>query len=319
MLCLLVFLTPIDTLAQQNFQWRNFTRFIDGLSSNDVRLITEDRRGQLWLATSNGLSHFDGFWHAIDVSDNNPNANDVSNVLITSDPLGAADFIWVATNAGVYQGRIDEQNPARIDWQRHYTIEDGLISNRVLTMIERRSGGEIWIGTPRGANWFDGETWHPVPNAEGGLEQGVQTIYEDESGDLWFGLSPNNTPNRLSHFDGVRWQVFGINDGLPNGDVQAIAVDATGRLCIGTTGGVGIYDGLTWEVVTAFDFLLDNRVSAIMRDSEETVWVGTTSGVSLFDHGRWNQLTKANGLVSNNIQALFESRSGERERSPPAR
>ena len=99
-LCLLVLLTPTDTLAQQNFQWRNFTRFIDGLSSNDVRFITEDRRGQLWLATSNGLSHFDGFWHAIDVSDNNPNANDVSSVLITSSPLATSDFIWAATNAG---------------------------------------------------------------------------------------------------------------------------------------------------------------------------------------------------------------------------
>ena len=334
-LCLIVLLPAPDLFAQQNFQWRNFTRFIHGLSGNNVRSITEDPRGQIWLATSTGLGRFDGFWHEIDVGGEGPNANDISRVLITNaltdSRVSERKIIWVATSAGMYQGIVDWRGGDQIDWQYHYTAEaDGLTDNRILTMVERRFSaergnvGEVWIGTPRGVNWFDGEAWQSVPNAAGGgLEHGVQVIYEDEAGTLWFGLSSNSTPNRLIRFDANRsdrrqWQVFGVNDGLPNGDVRTIATDQVGRLWIGTSKGIGIYDGATWEVITTHpsDFLggvglIDNRVSTIMQDRSGIMWIGTTSGINLFDRGRSYQLTKVNGLVSNNIQALFESREGE--------
>ena len=83
-LSLIVLLPSTDVSAQQNFQWRNFTRFIHGLSGNNVRFITEDARGQIWLATSTGLGRFDGFWHEIDVGGEGQNINDISRVLITN-------------------------------------------------------------------------------------------------------------------------------------------------------------------------------------------------------------------------------------------
>ena len=151
----------------------------------------------------------------------------------------------------MYQGIVDWRGGGQIDWQHHYTAEaDGLTDNRILTMVERRFSaehgniGEVWVGTPRGVNRFDGEAWQSIPNAAaGGLEHGVQVIYEDEAGTLWFGLSPNNTPNRLIRFDanrldGGQWRVFGVNDGLPNGDVRTIATDQVGRLWVGTNKGL---------------------------------------------------------------------------------
>ncbi len=303
----------LPAFAQQNFQWRNFTRIGDGLSSNNVRSITEDRSGQIWLATGVGLSRFDGFWHAIGVPGDNANANDVFQVL-----EDAHGFIWAATSAGLHRGVWNSQRN-QIDWLGHYTVEAGLIDNRILTILQRRNGEirriepvEIWIGTPLGVNWFDGAMWHPVANAEEGmLNQGVRVIYEDVAGNLWFGLSSSSTPERLSRFDGSRWDIFGVNDGLPNGIVQAISEDSLGNLWVGTTEGLAIYDGSTWQVATALDLLVGNNVQTIMRDSEGTMWVGTASGISLFDHGRWSHLTRANGLASNNIQALFEARNGE--------
>ena len=299
---LLIFLFPPVSFAQPNFQWRNFTRISDGLSSNNVRAITDDRFGQIWLATSRGLSRFDGFWHGMDVSTDNPEGNDVFQVFEDFD-----GFIWAATTAGIYQG---VQNNGRMDWLRHHTVETGLIDNRILTAIQRRNG-EIWIGTPAGVNWFDGETWHPVANAEEGrLNGGVQVIYEDEAGNLWFGLSLRSRPNLLSRFDGAQWEVFGFRDSLPSGVVGAITEDSLGNLWIGTTAGAAFYDGSTWQVRTAPDFLIGNNVQSIMSDSEGTIWIGTASGISLFNRGRWIHLTKANGLASNNIGALFESRDG---------
>ena len=319
----LFLLTPDTTFAQQNFRWRNFTRFGDNLISNNVRTITEDRYGQIWLGTDRGLSRFDGFWHEAGRSNAGPQGTEVFKVF-----EDIAGFIWVATDVGVYQGVWDNSR-GQVDWLQHYTQGSGLtgIGGRVVTMTQRQNG-EIWIGTPLGVNWFDGSVWHPVESAEvGQLNQGVQVIYEDKAGGLWFGLSQGNrlqSGNLISRFNGVGWEIFSVNDGLPNGDVQTILEDRLGKLWVGTTAGVAIYDGLTWHVATAQDeLLIGNNVQSIMSDQEGTIWIGTTTGISQFyplaqfspaalrDLGRWRHLTRANGLASNNIQSLFETRTGK--------
>ena len=320
---ILFLLVPDTTFAQQNFQWRNFTRIGDDLSSNNVRTITEDRFGQIWLGTDKGLSRLSGFWHEAGGSSGGPQGANVFKVFEDS-----AGFIWVATAEGVYQGAWD---PLReeVDWLQHYNQQTGLIGigGRVVTMIQRQNG-EIWIGTPLGVNRFDGTAWRAVDGGEvGQLNQGVQVIYEDKVGDLWFGLSQSHrlqSGNLISRFSNLGWEIFGVNDGLPNGDVQTILEDHLGNLWIGTTAGAVVYDGSTWHVVTTQnEFLIGNNVQSIMSDREGTIWIGTTAGISQFrlpaqfspaalrDLERWRHLTRANGLASNNIQALFETRTGE--------
>ena len=319
----LSFVMPEVTFAQQNFQWRNFTRIGDGLISNNVRTITEDRFGQIWLGTDKGLSRLDGFWYEAGGSSGGPQGIDVFKIF-----EDIAGFIWVATEEGVYRGAWDSSQE-QVDWLQHYNQQTGLIGigGRVVTMIQRQNG-EIWIGTPLGVNWFDGTAWRPVEGEEvGQLNQGVQVIYEDRVGDLWFGLSQSHrrqSGNLVSRFSNIGWEIFGVNDGLPNGDVQTILEDHLGNLWIGTTAGAAIYDGATWHVVTAQDELLVGRnVQSIMNDREGTIWIGTTAGISQFrlpaqfspaalrDLERWRHLTRASGLASNNIQALFETRTGE--------
>ena len=302
------YLVPFIGSAQQNFQWRNFSRIGDGLGSNNVRSIAADRAGGIWLATSEGLSHFNGFWHNFDI----PGGN-VSQVF-----EGRDGFIWATTDIGIHQG-IFNRDVNQIDWQHHYSVETGLIDNRVLTAIQRGSDestgndGQFWIGTPIGVSWSDGETWNPALNADDGrLNAGVQTIYEDKAGGLWFGLLPGGDTVNLSHFDGVQWRIYGKDDGLPKGDVRAIVEDDAGNLWIGTAEGVAVYNGSNWEVFTTINSpLIDNRVRTMMSDRDGVIWIGTASGINLFDRGEWSQLTKANGLASNNVQEIFESQNGD--------
>ena len=308
LLVLTIYFPPPILLAQQNFQWRNFTRIGDGLGSNNVKSIAADRNGDIWMATGGGISRFDGFWQNFGV----PGGN-ASHAFEDRD-----GFIWASTDAGMYQG-IFNRSLNQIEWRRHYSTETGLFDDRILTAIRRgvgesdRNVEEIWIGTPIGVSRFDGEAWHPVLNAaDGRLNAGVRTIYEDKAGGLWFGLLPGADDDMLSYFDGVQWQVFGVDHGLPKAAVNAIVQDEDGDLWVGTTEGVAVYNGSDWKVFTTINSpLIANSVHALMRDREGVIWIGTTAGISLFDRGAWSQQTKANGLASDNIQTIFESHNGD--------
>ncbi len=56
--CLLIFLT--SAAGAQHPLWRNFT-INDGLPSNEVYSLMQDRRGFLWITTNQGVCHFNGY------------------------------------------------------------------------------------------------------------------------------------------------------------------------------------------------------------------------------------------------------------------
>lgn len=273
--------------SQQNFNFRNFTRAGNNISSNNIRLIAEDQFGKIWTVTDHSLNFFNGFWSTISISD-------TVTCLIFADK----NEIWIGTDTGIRRGVL---NLNRIDWIDHYTTEHGLLSNRILTMVHRKNG-EIWVGTPLGTNRFDGKSWQIVLNEE------TRIIYEDRDSDLWF--VHNTTPNFLSYFDGTNHFTFGLNDGIPNSYIQTIGQDDDGNIWVGTNKGVAIYDGLDWKIVTTADGLIGNNIKAITTDSQGSIWIGTNAGISFQGFSGWTNLTRANGLASNHVSSILSSSNG---------
>src|SRR5947209_9828763 len=75
----------------------------DGLAFSDVLALFQDSRGYLWVGTFDGLSRFDGSFHAADgIQDGLPNP--VVNA-IAEDGRGR---VWVATNGGGVARLVDE-------------------------------------------------------------------------------------------------------------------------------------------------------------------------------------------------------------------
>ncbi|GAB4034950.1 hypothetical protein GCM10028774_22990 [Spirosoma jeollabukense] len=74
-----------------------------GLPSDYVTAILKDRRGFLWVGTTNGLSRFDGLTFKTYRRQNGPGGMLGSYIVdsgLTEDKEG---FLWVATNRGLYQ------------------------------------------------------------------------------------------------------------------------------------------------------------------------------------------------------------------------
>ena len=121
------------------------------------------------------------------------------------------------------------------------------------------------------------------------------------------------------------WKQFIGEDGPSTEHVYAIAVDAAGRLWVGTTNqGVAVYNGVAWRTFGVLDGCAGERVFAIAADADSKrgrVWIGTDQGLVCWSPdlkadpssgpGTWRTYTRADGLPADQIYALaVEPRSG---------
>ena len=126
----------------------------------------------------------------------------------------------------------------------------------------------------------DGKEWKdPMFKYEGQLCQHIRGIYQDKSGDLWFGTNVYG----LMHFDGDTLVYYDEKHGLGGGRINGIVEDDQGNIWFGTYSGLSKYDGQKFKTFTAEDGLIHDYVTSYIIDKEGVFWVGTLEGLSKFD------------------------------------
>ena len=70
--------------------------------------------------------------------------------------------------------------------------------------------------------------------------------------------------------------------------ITTIALDASGRLWVGTGKGLWRYDGTSWNIYTILDGLPSNKITDIAIGPGNKVAVGTDKGIGLFSDGEWS-------------------------------
>ena len=71
-----------------------------GLSQNSIRCLVQDRNGKMWIGTSDGLNHFDGY-DFVQVKREPFNASSLSSDHINSLFQDKYGRIWVGTESGL--------------------------------------------------------------------------------------------------------------------------------------------------------------------------------------------------------------------------
>ncbi len=129
--------TGLGLLRWDEQLWWEFTSK-DGLSTNDVRALAEDRAGNLWVGTrGGGLNRLrDGKFTAFHKQDGLPSEN------ISSLYVDDQDVLWVGT-AGCGLARLEGNT-----WTK-YTTDDGLTSDSIGYLVEDKEGF-LWIGSNTG-------------------------------------------------------------------------------------------------------------------------------------------------------------------------
>jgi signal transduction histidine kinase/ligand-binding sensor domain-containing protein len=268
----------------------------DGLSSNEVLALFEDREGTIWVGTSEGIDRFRE-WPVTPVSLkqglSNSNATSVLAARDGSIWIGTADGLnrWKDGRTTIYRRRTD---PALPDDSIQSLFED-----------ER---GRIWVSGSRGLAAFENGKLTTVPAVPGGF---THAIASDNRGGLWLSLWLTANDFGLAHLvDGkiveqASWQKLGGGPGT------GLVADAEGGVWSGLlSGGVAHFRAGEIRNLSLSGDGSARKVLNVSRDSDGTMWVATDDGLSRITDERVATLTTANGLPCKTIHWIIEDQAG---------
>ena len=308
---------------------------LDGLSGDWVTAIHEDREGNVWVATRDGLDRFRSISAATLSAKQGLSNNATASVLTGTDGsvwIGTYDGLnrWVDGQLTIYRKR--NVRPASDGLKREAAqpgAPDGLGKARVVREID--DGGlpddyimslfqdereRIWVATRGGLAYFQNGHFARAVGISG---EWVASIAGDGAGNLWIsqqeGLARARNGTVVERipwtalrskaraqsllFDSVRrglWfgsfdgglsflkdrQVsasFAAADGLGEGIVFDLRLDADGALWASTEGGVSrVKEGLI-STLTAKNGLPCDTVHWTMQDNDRSTWLGMACGL----------------------------------------
>ncbi len=118
----------------------------------------------------------------------------------------------------------------------------------------------------------------------------------------------------------LRFQHYGLEEGLSQSSVQAILQDAQGYLWLGTQDGLNRFDGYSFTVYrpdTADPYSLSSgEILALAEGLDGSLWIGTNAGLNRYDpltkrFTRWvHEDRKPESLADDTVQALFQDPQG---------
>src|SRR5690554_1003345 len=109
----------------------------DGLLSNMVRALAEDRSGYLWIGTGDGLARYDGVGFRVWRREDGLPANVVTDLHVDAD-----DRLWVATTGGL---AVLDREYGR--FHRRDSADSGAAEDQVVWSVSGTGDGSIWFGT----------------------------------------------------------------------------------------------------------------------------------------------------------------------------
>jgi signal transduction histidine kinase/ligand-binding sensor domain-containing protein len=260
----------------------------DGLSGNIVMSLFEDREGNIWVATTEGIDRF-GELPVTTISAKQGLSSDVVNAVVA----GADGSIWVATQDGLTRWK-DGQTTI---FRKASGLPDDLVQS-----LYQDDRGRVWAFTGRGLAYFRDDRFvavHGVPSTE------VYSITGDKAGNLWLsgnrGLSHLLDGHLVEHFP---WSA------LRRREQAKVLVAAQGGLWLSfwSDGGVEYFkDGQVRASYTAADGLGKGHVPGLLLESDGALWASTEEGgLSRIKDGHIATITTRNGLPCNTIHWSIE-------------
>src|SRR5512140_143789 len=322
----------------------------DGLAHEDVHSITEDKDGNIYIATrGGGVSRWDGKSLRTFNTKSGLAQDDVYVVLVTPQN----ELLVGTIISGMNLCSLPDLETCRL-----LTMDNGLPDNALLSAFRDRDN-VLWLGFQSGLTRFgnqrllnyttrtglphqtvysllaepDDSVWVgtlgglvklPSPTAPGlpgkfdvwktpplpGIQ--VWAMHRDRRGNLWVA-----TQGGLCRFEGGQCaQTLTQNDGLVGNDLVSLAETAAGDLLVTSVEGISILhfepgaERPSIRSVTKKDGLVGSTIYAVVEDDDRRIWLGADQGLSCIDGRKVTSYTAKDGLPVDEIFALHRDRHG---------
>jgi ligand-binding sensor domain-containing protein len=258
----------------------------DGLSSNAVADIHQDREGSIWLVTSKGVDVF---------RDNRVASLSIREGLTTDE----VQSVLAARDGTVWIGNRDALDFLRMSKLSAIRKQNGLPGHRVTSLCEDRAG-RLWIGADDMLTIYQRGQFRPIDRPNGTPLGIVTAITEDTDRNIW--VSVTGKDRRLFRIQDLHVREEFTPAQIPY--ARVLAADPAGGVWLGLlNGGLARYRSSKFEIFPLNHSSLDASVEGLFVDSDSSVWVATREGLSRWKEGTLKTLTSKNGLECDEIFA----------------
>ncbi|UEG54807.1 response regulator [Mucilaginibacter daejeonensis] len=208
-----------------------------GNSSNGVKCIADDHKGNLWIGTFEGLCRFNKVTKAATYYKFPTHEGKLTESLVNC-VLPEVDGVWAGTNGGGLQFLKPDGSFVTM---KHDASNPRTVSDNFITSLIHDAQGNVWIGTQNGLNHYDRSKKQITAcykhKGEFSLTHGTVTnLFYDPKGRLWVGTEGgglNCYDARTRHFYAIDARL-GITDEV----IHTTVADREGNIWTSTDDGL---------------------------------------------------------------------------------
>jgi signal transduction histidine kinase/ligand-binding sensor domain-containing protein len=266
----------------------------DGLTSDFVNWIYEDREGDIWFTTPQGLDSFRDVRVATWSKHEGLTADNVVSVLAARN--GA---VWVGNAGGL--DSIKDKTVSSIRKGK------GLPGDQVTALLEDHTG-RLWVGIDNRLTIYQGGRFKEINGRDGRPTSLISALTEDNKGNIW-AEAITDSDHKLLRIYGDRVQEEFLT---PQTRIaRSLAADSQGNIWMGLrSGGFAVSRQGQMETIPHKDGS-GSRVRVVLVEADGSVLGATTSGVIGWRNGKMQSLTIRNGLPCDTTYALVLDEAGD--------
>jgi two-component system sensor histidine kinase ChiS len=263
-----------------NAQFTVYTSANSDLTGDFITGLAPDTNG-VWVATTEGLNHFDGLtWNNWTTGNSNLPHQVVTDLAVDDD-------------GNLWSWNYD-QGCSRFDGTtfEHFTGADGLSDNSGSNVMVLNN--TVYAGTFSGLSTLQGSTWSTINTGSSELpNDDVRDCDIDGSSGLWIPTFGGG----VAYYDGS-WTIFDTgNSELPDDQVFVARVHPNGHVWFGTRNGLVDYSAGEFTVYTMDNSILeDNDIRNIEFGNDGEVIICTRYGgvYTIGTDANWTSYTTLN-------------------------